>query len=135
MSRPPEDGPEIEQRNGYTAAKFLGQFSVREFQRQADAASKACRDQGTGRLLVDTTCFDVSPTTVERYELACHAVKISTGLNVALVVAPAFIDPNKFGIVVARNRGLVVEAFTDPRKALEWLLAQGSGGSGAPPTS
>jgi len=135
MSRPPEAGPEIEQRDGYTAAKFLGPFSVQEFQRQADAAAKACREQGTGRLLVDTTCFDLSPTTVERYELACYAVKISAGLNVALVVAPAFIDPNKFGIVVAQNRGLVVEAFTERGKALEWLLAQGSGGSGSPPIS
>lgn len=82
--------------------------------------------RGPARLLVDTTCFDLSPSIADRYELACHAVKISAGLKVALVVTPAFIDPDKFGIVVARNRGLVVEAFTEGPKALEWLLAQGS---------
>jgi hypothetical protein len=135
MSQQPEDGPLIEQRDGYTAAKFLGPFSVAAFQRQADAAAKACRDQGSRRLLVDTTCFNLSPSIADRYELACHAVKISAGLNVALVVAPAFIDPNKFGIVVAQNRGLVVEAFTERGKALEWLLAQGSGGSQPKPAS
>jgi hypothetical protein len=135
MSQPPEDGPLIEQGDGYTAARFLGPFSVAAFQRQADAAAQACRDQGSRRLLVDTTCFDLSPSIADRYELACHAVKISLGLKVALLVTPAFIDPHKFGIVVAQNRGLVVEAFTERPKALEWLLAQESGGSKPTPAS
>jgi hypothetical protein len=42
---------------------------------------------------------------------------------VALVVAPVFLDPNKFGIVVAQNRGLEVEVFTELQKAAAWLMA------------
>lgn len=120
------DGPaeiDVEHRDGYTAVRFFGSFSVDRYKRQADAASLACREAGTGKLLVDTTCYDLSPSTVERYELATHAVKASAGLKVALLVSPAFLDPNKFGILVAQNRGLAVDAFTEPAKAVEWLLA------------
>ena len=54
-------------------------------------------------------------------------MKISEGLKVALLVTPAFLDPNKFGIVVARNRGLMVEGFTDRQRALDWLLSPAPG--------
>ncbi len=114
---------EIATRDGYTAARFLGTFSVAGFQRRAESASQACRDGKTGRLFVDATAFDVSPSLLERYDLASHAVRVSAGLKVALLVAPAFLDLNKFGIVVAQNRGLKVEAFTDRQKVLDWLLA------------
>jgi hypothetical protein len=118
---------EIATRDGYTAARFVGTFSVPGFRRQAEAASQACRDMKTGLLFVDATAFDVSPSLLERYDLASHAVRVSAGLKVALLVVPAFLDPNKFGIVVAQNRGLKVEAFTDRQKALDWLLAPASG--------
>jgi hypothetical protein len=125
MDTPDKSAAEIKTatRDGYTAARFLGTFSVAGFQRRAEAASQACRDGKTGLLFVDATVFDVSPTLLERYDLAGHAVKVSAGLKVALLVAPAFLDPNKFGIVVAQNRGLKVEAFTDRQKAVDWLLA------------
>ena len=127
MTLPQDQDLEIEHRDGYTAATFLGEFSVAGFQRRAEAASRECRDHNSGRLFVDTTRYDVSPTIAERYELACHAVKISEGLKVALLVTPAFLDPNKFGIVVARNRGLMVEGFTDRQRALDWLLSPAPG--------
>src|SRR5262249_12678262 len=117
-----EAGPEIHDRDGYVEARFLGAFSIGSFQRQADAASRACRDNEHRKLFVDTTCFDVSPSLTERYELATHAVRASQGLKVALLVTAKFLDPAKFGIVVAQNRGLVVEAFLERQKALEWLL-------------
>jgi hypothetical protein len=121
---------EIVPRDGYTAVRFLGKFSVAGFQRRAEAAAQACRDGGTGRLFVDASAYDVVPTILERYELASHAVKISAGLRVALVVDPAFFDPNKFGITVAQNRGLTVDAFTDRQTAVDWLLASPSGDAG-----
>lgn len=119
----------VEQRDGYTAATFRGTYNIAGFQRRAEAASQACREGRSGRLYVDTTCFDVSPSITERYELATHAVKASMGLKVALRVAPAFMDPERFGIVVAKNRGLMVNAFTDEAAALAWLLAPDAGPS------
>lgn len=123
---------EIIQRDGYTDVRFLGDFSVEGFQRRAAAASQACRDGGSGRMFVDATCYNVSPTTLERYELARHAVTASEGLTVALLLTPTFLDPAKFGLMVAQNRGLRVEGFTDRRKALDWLLASPPGEAGRP---
>jgi hypothetical protein len=123
---------EIVHRDGYTAVRFLGDFSVEAFQRRAAAASEACRDGGSGRLFVDATCYDVRPTTLERYELALHAVTVSAGLTVALLITPTFFDPAKFGLMVAQNRGLRVEGFTDRQKAIDWLLASPPGDTGRP---
>jgi hypothetical protein len=134
MTTPDSNGTEIEivARDGYTAVRFLGKFSVQGFQRRAEAAAQACRDGGTGRLFVDATAYDVVPTILERYELASHAVKISAGLRVAVLISQAFLDPNKFGIMVAQNRGLTVDAFTDREEAVDWLLAAPSGDAGRP---
>lgn len=137
MKVPEDQRPELEivHRDGYTAVRFLGPFSVSGFQRRAEAAARACRERKIDRLFVDSTGYDVTPTTVERYEIACHAVTISAGLKVAILVTPAFLDPNRFGIMVAQNRGLVVEAFTEREKAIEWLLAPTPGPSGPALTS
>jgi len=134
MTTPDGNAAELEivTRDGYTAVRFLGRFSVPGFQRRAEAAAQACRDGGTGRLFVDASVYDVVPTILERYELANHAVKVSAGLRVAVLIAPAFLDPNKFGIMVAQNRGLTVDAFTDRQKAVDWLLAPPAGDAGRP---
>lgn len=113
----------LSQRDGYTAAIFRGTYSLAGFQRRTAMAAHAGREGGHGRLYVDMTCFDVSPSVTERYQLATQAVKMYLGLKVAVLVSPTFMDPAKFGIVVANNRGLRVNAFTEEAEALAWLLA------------
>ncbi|SRR5258708_5443435 len=117
------DGLELEERDGYLEARFLGAFMIDRFKRQAEAASHACRERKLKNLLVDLLPLDAALSTLERYELASHAVRVSAGLRVALLVAPSLLDPNKFGILVAQNRGLVVDAFTERQKAIDWLQA------------
>jgi len=115
---------DVRDREGYVEACFLGEFSVERFNRQADAASRACRDRSQPRLLVDLTRLEnAHPSTLERYDLALHAVKASAGLKVALLTRSDFLDPAKFGIIVAQNRGLTVDAFLERPAALAWLLA------------
>jgi len=114
---------DVEERDSFLETRFLGPFSVERFNRQADAESRICRERKHLKLLVNLTLLDANPTTVERYELASHAVRVSAGLRVALLVIPTFLDPHKFGILVAQNRGLQVDAFTDRAKAMAWLLA------------
>jgi len=120
------EGLELEDRDGYLEARFLGAFAVDRFNQQAEAASQACRERRLKKLLVDLLRLDANLSTIERYELASHAVRVSAGLRVALLVVPRFLDPNKFGIMVAQNRGLVVDAFTERQKAVDWLQADGS---------
>jgi hypothetical protein len=124
MDRSDTGGKDLEvvDRGDFIEAHFLGTFSVDRFCRQTDAASEACIESKKGKMLVDLSLFNTRLSTMERYELASHAVRASAGLRVALLVAPAFLDPEKFGIVVAQNRGLAVDAFTDRQKAIDWLL-------------
>jgi hypothetical protein len=115
---------ELVEREGFLEVRFLGSFSIERFKGQAEAASRACRERECEKLLVDVTRLEARLTTVDRYELASHAVRVSWGLKVALYVRPDFLDPKKFGILVAQNRGLAVDAFTDRPAAVDWLLAQ-----------
>ena len=120
-----EEGLELEEQDGYLEARFLGAFAVDRFKRQAEAASRACRERQLKKLLVDLLRLDANLSTLDRYELASHAVRVSAGLRVALLVIPTFLDPNKFGLLVAQNRGLVVDAFTERHKAVDWIHADG----------
>lgn len=114
---------EVEEGDGFLQVRFLGSFSVDRFKRQADAAAKACRERKRANVLVDLSCFGAQISTLERFEIASRAVRVAGGLRAALVVAPGFLDPGKFGVMVARNRGLAVDAFLDRQKALDWLVA------------
>ncbi|HZE98397.1 MAG TPA: hypothetical protein VE981_15300 [Planctomycetota bacterium] len=124
MDAPDEAGKEveIEEREGFIEARFTGTFALERFKRQAEAASEACLKKKMAKLLVDISRFSPNLSITDRYELAVHAVRVSKGLKVALVATETFVDPNKFGIMVARNRGLLVDVFTDRRKAVDWLL-------------
>jgi hypothetical protein len=114
---------EIQDRDTYLEVRFLEEFSIARFKRQAEAASATCRDRKKAKMLVDISAITAQLTTMERFDLASHAVRVSAGLKVALLVNPTFLDPSKFGIVVAQNRGLTVDAFTDPQRAVDWLQA------------
>jgi hypothetical protein len=114
---------DIQDRDTYLEVRFLEEFSIARFKRQAEAASAVCRDRKNKKMLVDISTITAQLTTMERFDLASHAVRVSAGLKVALLVNPTFLDPGKFGIVVAQNRGLTVDAFTVRQRAVDWLQA------------
>jgi hypothetical protein len=64
------------------------------------------------------------PTTSERYHMADQwaAVARSRGLRVVFVARPEMIDPLRFGVMVARNKGLFCNVFSSEKEAVEWLL-------------
>lgn len=92
----------------------------------AQALSQA-RDQRLADLLVNTTHmggFD-PPSTFERYAMITRWVECAGGeLRIAIVARPAFIDPQKIGVLIAQNRGVSIDAFTDEAAALKWLDAR-----------
>ena len=83
------------------------------------------REQGVRHLLVDTTGWTCqrSPTTLERYEFAqAWGAAAATGVKLVLVARPEMMDPEKFEIKAATNRGLVGNVFESEKEALAWLL-------------
>ena len=124
MVSTPDPGKEveIEDRDGYLEVRFLGTFSLPRFKHQQGLAARACRERNLARMFIDLSRLDARPTTLDRYELASDAVRAASNLKVALWVPSTFLDRHKFGILVAQNRGLTVDAFTDREKAVAWLL-------------
>lgn len=117
----PED-VEIKDRISFLEVRYLGDFSVSRFNGQTDAAVHACSERGLSLLLIDLTGMNVSPTIIERFEMALHGAQVGSELSkVALIARPEFIDPGKFGVQATRNRGLNADIFADRQKALDWL--------------
>jgi len=62
---------------------------------------------------------------MDRYSMGAQfAASAKFGLKVVLVAPPEVIDPNRFGVTVARNRGLDSNVFSSEAEAIAWLLAQ-----------
>ena len=99
--------------------------------RLAEAATKVIevitftREQGIRNLLIDTTGWTghQSPDTLERYQFAqLFADASRSAVKLAMVVRPEMMDPDKFEVTVAANRGLVGNVFASEKDALAWLL-------------
>jgi hypothetical protein len=83
------------------------------------------REQGMSKVLVDTTRWTghKSPETMERYNMArAFADAARSAVKLAMVVRPDMMDPEKFEVTVAANRGLRGNVFDSEEDAVAWLL-------------
>jgi hypothetical protein len=80
--------------------------------------------QQVKRLLVNTTQLTgfPPPSVTQRFVMAEQWAKASQGLRLAVVARAELIDPEYFGVTVARNRGLLNHVFTTEAEALDWLF-------------
>jgi hypothetical protein len=113
----------MEQMPGYLAARFTGVGVPPGGSQQAELIAEHCKRTNNDKLLVDTTGVDLKITLADRF-FAGKRWGIFAGhrIKVAFVSRPEQIDPGKFAILVAQNRGVTVETFTDLQAAEEWLL-------------
>lgn len=83
-----------------------------------------CREQGIKELFANgqgLTGFD-SPTLSERFFLAEKWAAAAAGaVRLSMCVHGHMIDPEKFGMTVANNRGLVSDVFDNEPQAIAWL--------------
>jgi hypothetical protein len=83
-----------------------------------------CRHQRISKLLVSPNDLrGVSiPSLVDRFLMMEEWAQAAKGMLVAAIVAhPEYIHPEKFGVKVAADFGLVVDVFTSEAEALKWL--------------
>ena len=114
-----------------------GEMTFQRGVERVAAALVRARELGAGDILVNTTGmagFD-PPGVFERYAMITHWVRSAgSGLRIALVARPSFIDPQRIGVLIAQNRGVSAEVFTGEPAALEWLDARRALGSARWPT-
>jgi len=87
-------------------------------------AISVCREQSVARLFVNATeLTGVSiPTLVDRFLAAEEWAQRSRSMvMVALVCERKYIHPEKFGVKVARDFGLMLDVFVSEPDALRWL--------------
>lgn len=105
-----------------------GECTLVEAVEAISAAVAYCRDRKVHKLLVVATdLFGISiPTLVDRFLLAEEWAGQADGMvAMALVVYPEYIHPNKFGVMVATDFGMLVDVHTTEVDALEWLSNAG----------
>ena len=84
-----------------------------------------CAEQRIPKLFANISAVEgfPSPTLAERYFIARRLAAAGRNLvQLSLVVRPEMIDPEKFGITVARNSGMNADVFPAEPEALAWLL-------------
>jgi hypothetical protein len=101
-----------------------GQVSLDQMAQLVASAIVFARKQHVRKLLAVTSGLTGfrSPNTFDRYRFVHKWAKASEYVVlVALVALPEMIDPQKFGVVVARNMGFMADIFASEAEALAWL--------------
>lgn len=115
----------FQENEGYACYRPERQVSVEEMIDVVCKAIAFARERKIKRLLLDTrklTGFDTLATW-ERFFLGVRgAAEAKSAVAVAVVARPELLDPKRFGVVVARNRGMTTDAFESETDALAWLL-------------
>src|SRR5438105_15555768 len=91
---------------------------------------RECVAGGRWKMLIDCRALSGELSTTERYSLGKVVADENTSVaakedgrvvRVALVGNPPFIDRDRFGETVARNRGAAVKVTSDLESAYRWL--------------
>ena len=114
---------QMEQMPGFLAARFTGAGTPGEASGQFELIAEHCRRTNNDRLLIDTTEYEVKVSVADRFLMGERAqIFARCRIKVAFVCKQEQIDPRKFGTLVAQNRGVSIDVFTDFQSAKEWLL-------------
>ena len=114
----------LEVADGYAYYRPAGQLTLEEAIDLVDQTIAHVRDQGIPKLLFNAKSLVgfPSPSLPTRYFAMRRFAFTGKGLvQVAMVVQAGHIDPEKFGVIVARNSGLNADVFSEEKEALQWL--------------
>lgn len=111
----------------YLEIGCIGMYSRAESLRVGEEAYREAARANRSAMLVDVR--EVSgrvPTIFDRFELgariAKHYLESDPRTRLAVLGHEPMIHPDRFGELVARNRGADARVFTDEAQALDWLL-------------
>ena len=114
---------QIEERPGYLAARFTGAGVIEEVGQEFELIAEHCKRTNKNKLLLDFTGAHADVSLANLFLLAERTqIFVRYNLKIAACGRTDQIDPQKFGELVARNRGVNGREFTDVEAAEEWLL-------------
>ena len=119
------DCPYFEVKREYAVFRPTGEISLEGAMDMVGSALEATRAAHLRKVLVVLTSLSGLriPDTFERFECAVRwAEKADWRIRMAVAAKPELIDPDRFGVTVARNRGLEANVFSTEAEALHWLM-------------
>lgn len=117
---------QTEQKADWVVARFSGSSSsMKELVQHFPQIADECRRAKAKGLLIDFTQVKIPLSTMDRFDLGAHAVIfVDLGIKIACFATAGQLDPERFGELVAKNRGINVRTFADIRTAEDWLAAK-----------
>jgi hypothetical protein len=111
--------------DGYTVYRPAGECTLETAAAIVMEAIRECGQRKVQRLLIDITGLRgfKPPSTFQRYQIASAWAYAAGPIRIAFVFRPDILDPQRFGMTVAQNRGMSGEVFLDESEAVGWLLA------------
>lgn len=104
--------------------RLIGPWGFQQAAQAVTAAVVLARENDIRRMLVittDATGFE-PPSMADRHGMVREWAHASMGrVAIAMVVPPAFIDSERFGVVAAANFGMASNVFDCEADALSWL--------------
>lgn len=105
-----------------------GRFSRGEAFRVGEQAFREAAGAGRRSVLVDVRGVSGRvPTILDRFDMGVHIAELhfehTPRIRIALLGHEPMIHPDRFGEIVARNRGADARVFTIESAALDWLTA------------
>jgi len=114
---------QIEKKADHLIANFTGDGNLDEISQQFGSLAERCQSEKRSKLLINIAGVNWIPTFSERYQAGeGAAVFAEYGIKVAVVGKPEQLDPGRLAELVARNRGVNGQVFTDLADAENWLL-------------
>jgi len=114
---------QIEETPNYLAARFTGTGAPEEAWRQFELILENCKRANKNKLLVDFMGAHAEIHLSDRYFLGDRAeIFARYKFKIASVARPEQVDPQRFGEMVAQNRRVNVQVFTNAEDAEKWLL-------------
>jgi hypothetical protein len=110
--------------NGLGTFRPRGSYSLVDAVDLVSSAIARCRERDVSMLLVDATGFvDLPvPTLLDRFLMVEDWAHEAKGIVVVAMVAPAeYIHPQKFGVKVALDFGLICDVHSSETEAFAWL--------------
>jgi hypothetical protein len=112
--------------DGYARLQLRLDCSLADAVGLIEETIRICETEGRERLLVDirdVTGFPPPPVADRFFFISDWARAAGGRVRLAIVARPDYIHPQKIGVTIAGNRGLIGEIFDDESAAVEWLLS------------
>jgi len=120
-------GFELKEHAEYIELVCTGSYSPGLQLRIAEEALAAAAAAARGAVLIDIRKISGSaPSMSERYDQAVRIAdlqaRFTPRVRMAVLGKEPMVHPQRFGEIVATNRGALLRVFTERKPALDWLL-------------